>query len=122
MRTDTQVSPGAARGLEGLRRVGKALADVSRLRILAALDGRELCVCHLIPLLGLDPSTVSRHVGVLREAGLVAVRKEGRWLHCRRAEPGAERWAWIDGCLRGSPEVERDAGVLDAAGSGADCC
>ncbi len=60
--------------------VAKALADESRLRIIVALDGRELCVCQLTELLGLATSTVSRHISVLRQAGLVSSRKKGKWV------------------------------------------
>jgi len=64
----------------------KALSDESRVRILCALEGRELCVCQLIELLGLAPSTVSKHLSILRGARLVESRKEGRWAHYRLAE------------------------------------
>lgn len=67
--------------MDKLLNVTKALADGSRLRILAALDGRELCVCQLTELLKLAPSTVSRHISILRQAGLVFSRKEGRWVN-----------------------------------------
>jgi ArsR family transcriptional regulator, arsenate/arsenite/antimonite-responsive transcriptional repressor len=49
----------------------KALADESRLRILASLQGRELCLCQLVELLGLAASTVSRHASILEQARLV---------------------------------------------------
>jgi len=66
--------------------LGKALADENRLRILAALHGRELCLCQLVELLGLANSTVSRHMSVLQQARLVEVRKAGRWSYFRLAE------------------------------------
>jgi len=61
----------------------KALADESRLRALCALRGGELCVCQLIALLDLAPSTVSKHLTILRAARLVDSRKDGRWMHYR---------------------------------------
>ncbi len=61
----------------------KALADENRLRALSALRGGELCVCQIIALLELAPSTVSKHLSVLRAARLVDSRKEGRWMHYR---------------------------------------
>lgn len=77
----------------------KALADESRLRILNALRDRELCVCQVIELLGLAPSTVSKHLSILRQAGLVDSRKEGRWMHYRlpAAPPPlvCELLAWV---------------------------
>lgn len=59
----------------------KALADENRLRALFALKGGELCVCQLIALLELAPSTVSEHLSILRAARLVDSRKEGRWMY-----------------------------------------
>ncbi len=61
----------------------KALADETRLRALCALRGGELCVCQLIALLELAPSTVSKHLSVLRSARLVDSRKDGRWMFYR---------------------------------------
>ena len=61
----------------------KALADESRLRALCALRGGELCVCQLIALLDLAPSTVSKHLTILRSARLVESRKDGRWMYYR---------------------------------------
>ena len=61
----------------------KALADETRLRALCALTGGELCVCQLIALLELAPSTVSKHLSVLRNARLVDSRKDGRWMYYR---------------------------------------
>lgn len=59
----------------------KALADENRARLLFALQGGELCVCQLIALLDLAPSTVSKHLTILRAARLVDSRKDGRWMH-----------------------------------------
>ena len=61
----------------------KALGDEKRLRALCALKGGELCVCQVIALLGLAPSTVSKHLAILRAARLVDSRKEGRWIYYR---------------------------------------
>ena len=65
--------------------ITKALADKSRLRALMLLRHGELCVCQIIEVLGLAPSTVSKHMSLLRQAGLVDARKEGRWIHYRLA-------------------------------------
>lgn len=70
--------------------IARALADESRVRILLALKaGGELCVCQLIELLSLAPSTVSKHVTVLKQAGLVELRKDGRWIFYRLADEKA---------------------------------
>ena len=69
-----------------LLEVMKALADPSRLRIVAALQGRELCLCQIVELLGLATSTVSRHMSILERARLVDARKQGRWVLFRLAD------------------------------------
>ncbi len=69
------------RNAEQLIDVAKALSDMNRVRALYALEGRELCVCQIIALLELAPSTVSKHMSILRRAGLVSSRKEGRWVY-----------------------------------------
>ena len=61
----------------------KALADRTRLRILALLGNNEVCVCHIHDSLGLPQPTVSRHLAYLRRSGLVAARREGVWMHYR---------------------------------------
>ena len=61
----------------------KALADENRMRLLFALRDGELCVCQLIALLDLAPSTVSKHLTILRAARLVDSRKSGQWMHYR---------------------------------------
>jgi ArsR family transcriptional regulator len=61
----------------------KALADRTRLRILALLGNNEVCVCHLHDTLGLPQPTVSRHLAYLRRAGLVSARRDGVWMHYR---------------------------------------
>jgi ArsR family transcriptional regulator len=61
----------------------KALADRTRLRILALLGNNEVCVCHLHDSLGLPQPTVSRHLAYLRRTGLVSARRDGVWMHYR---------------------------------------
>ena len=63
-----------------------ALSDESRLRMLFALRHGELCVCQLIELMGLSSSTVSKHLSILRDAGLLDSRKDGRWVYYRMAD------------------------------------
>jgi ArsR family transcriptional regulator, arsenate/arsenite/antimonite-responsive transcriptional repressor len=66
--------------------IAKALSDENRVRILAILAGRELCVCQVIELLGLAPSTVSKHLSILKHARLIDGRKHGRWMYYRLAD------------------------------------
>jgi ArsR family transcriptional regulator len=82
----------------------KALADPMRRRIVELLKNRGgcscdrvkaedpgLCVCDLQEQLGLSQPTVTHHVQVLQEAGLISTRKIGRWLYCRRKEEALDR-------------------------------
>jgi len=78
-------------------RITKALADENRIRIIVALKGRELCVCQLIELLVLAPSTVSKHLSILKNARLIDSRKQGRWMYYRLA--GDEASPKIKTCL-----------------------
>ncbi len=55
--------------------------DPRRLRILAALLSKELCVCELVDVLAMPQYEVSRHLGVLRNAGLLTDRREGLWVY-----------------------------------------
>ena len=62
---------------EARARIAKALGHPSRLVMLDALADGELCVCELTELVGADQSTVSKHLSVLKQAGIVSDRKEG---------------------------------------------
>jgi DNA-binding transcriptional ArsR family regulator len=73
--------------LEEFIAIANALADENRVRALLALRGGELCLCQVIELLRLAPSTVSKHMSILRQAGLVHARKEGRWMYYRLPDP-----------------------------------
>ena len=70
-----------AAAIDQLEDVFKALADKTRLRILALLGNNEVCVCHLHDSLGVPQPTVSRHLAYLRRTGLVAARRDGVWMH-----------------------------------------
>lgn len=59
----------------------KAFADPTRLRILGLLAVRELCVCHLVEILDAPQPKISRHLAMLRRAGLVTARSQGPWRH-----------------------------------------
>jgi ArsR family transcriptional regulator, arsenate/arsenite/antimonite-responsive transcriptional repressor len=79
MPTDTRVS------LDAIEETYKALADRTRLRILALLVDGEVCVCDIHDTLRLPQPTASRHLAYLRRAGLVEARREGTWMHYRLA-------------------------------------
>ena len=92
----------------------KALGHPTRIRILAMLRPGELCACQITAVLALAPSTVSAHLAELRRAGLIAERKEGRWVHYRLAEGehadeiGERLWPRI---MR-DPQVRRDTSTV----------
>jgi arsenate reductase/ArsR family transcriptional regulator len=66
----------------------KALAHPVRLRVLSLLRGGELCVCQITEFMGLAPSRVSEHLSLLRRAGIIVERKEGKWVfYALTAEP-----------------------------------
>ena len=79
--------------MQELLAITKALADETRLRALAALKEGELCVCQIVALLELAPSTVSKHMSILKTAGLVESTKNGRWVHYRLPGKGADEVA-----------------------------
>lgn len=92
----------------------KALADGNRVRVLLALRRRELCVCQIIELLELAPSTVSKHMATLKQANLVDSRKSGRWVYYRRIDNGASTAArdalhWVDTTLARDASAREDA-------------
>ena len=62
--------------------VMKAVADPTRVRILKILEDGEMCVCQLIAILSLGQSTVSKHLFLLRTAGLIKVRRDHKWVRC----------------------------------------
>ncbi len=91
----------------------KALADRQRVRILMLLEPGEICVCQIVEVLSLAPSTVSKHLSLLSAAGLVDSRKVGRWVHYSLPEktpnpavgPALE---WLQEALRRDLTIARD--------------
>ncbi|MCS5699253.1 metalloregulator ArsR/SmtB family transcription factor [Cyanobium sp. FGCU-52] len=74
----------------------RALADPIRLQVIEALGGGERCVCDLTTSLGLAQSKLSFHLKVLKEAGLLQDRQQGRWIYYRlRPEPIEALRAWL---------------------------
>jgi len=98
----------------GFARIAKALSDQNRVRALMMLCQGELCVCQLIEMLGLAPSTVSKHMSILFQAGLVDARKQGRWNYYRLADddaPEGVRQAirWVQSTLADNKQIHADA-------------
>jgi ArsR family transcriptional regulator len=64
-----------------------ALSDRTRLRLLNLMDGREVCVCYFVEILGQSQPKISRHLAYLRRTGVVASRREGKWVHYKIVVP-----------------------------------
>jgi ArsR family transcriptional regulator len=90
----------------------KALADRTRLRLISLIGDSEVCVCFFVVILKISQPKISRHLAYMRRAGIVAARREGKWMHYRLAEPPDEHAARIFRELRASlaehPEFQRD--------------
>src|SRR4030042_4649964 len=67
--------------MKNLTKIFKALSDQNRIRILKMLEKKELCVCEISEVLRLANSTVSKHLSILKEAGLIVDYKDGKWVN-----------------------------------------
>ncbi len=99
--------------------MAKALSDENRVRALMMLRSGELCVCQLIEMLGLAPSTVSKHMSILRHARLVQARKQGKWMYYRLADGDAAEYVleavrWAQNCLSNDKQIVADTRQLKA--------
>ncbi|NLH94726.1 MAG: winged helix-turn-helix transcriptional regulator [Synergistaceae bacterium] len=95
----------------------KALSDRHRVRALLALPGQELCLCNLQDLLGLVPSSVSRHMSILQEAGFVVSRKKGKWTYFSLAplegdDPSRSLLRWLLASLEDDPSTLADREIV----------
>ena len=93
--------------------ITKALGDENRLRMLMSLQEGELCVCRITELMGLAVSTVSKHLSILYQAGLVRARKEGRWMYYSLPGNGCptaarEAVAWVRRSLAENERIVQD--------------
>ena len=99
----------------------RALADRTRLRLLNLLSGQELCVCFFVEVLQLSQPKISRHLAYLRRCGVVAPRREGKWMHYRLTVPADPFTARIlretVAALAEDSEMTRDLHRLERA-----CC
>jgi ArsR family transcriptional regulator, arsenate/arsenite/antimonite-responsive transcriptional repressor len=98
-----------------------ALSDRTRLRLLNLMVGREVCVCYFVEILGQSQPKISRHLAYLRRAGVVAARREGKWMHYRIVVPSHGGAAKILrdtlAVIREEKAMQADLGRLDRA-----CC
>lgn len=99
----------------------KALADRTRLRLINLMGDNEVCVCFFVEVLKLNQPKISRHLAYLRRAGVVASRRDGKWMHYRIVEPPDPRAANIFREVRAS--LANDTGMnRDRARLAQICC
>ena len=99
----------------------RALADRTRLRLLNLVADKEICVCYFVEILGMSQPKISRHLAYLRRAGIVAARRQGRWIHYRLVVPrhpvAAALLTETLTHLRLMPQMQADLARLDES-----CC
>ena len=104
-----------------LARFFQALGDPTRLRLLNLMGDSEICVCYLVEILNSPQPKISRHLAYLRGAGIVAARREGKWMHYRVIMPphtgAAQILKQTLETLRGEKAMQTDLARLARA-----CC
>ncbi|MFZ0286605.1 MAG: metalloregulator ArsR/SmtB family transcription factor [Terriglobales bacterium] len=99
----------------------RALADPTRLRLMNLIARQEMCVCYFVQVIDAPQPKISRHLAYLRRAGIVAARREGKWMHYRLAVPKDSHAAAIlkttVEALRQDKQMQRDFHRLNRA-----CC
>jgi ArsR family transcriptional regulator len=95
----------------------KALADKTRLRILALLRERELCVCELVEILQMSQPAVSQHLRKMKQAKVLKERKEGQWVYYSL---DGSIYPFFEAILSVLPNMKSDIEKLET--SGKDCC
>jgi ArsR family transcriptional regulator len=99
----------------------RVLGDRTRLRLLNLIADKEICVCYFVEILRMSQPKISRHLAYLRKAGIVASRRQGRWMHYRLLEPRDEvASALLKGTLahlRHLPDMQADLAKLETT-----CC
>lgn len=117
--------------------LARAVADETRLRLLMLLQPQELCACQIVEVFDLANSTVSKHLSLLKQAGLLTSRKSGRWIYYRWPErPEAavtQTLQWVQNLLQHAPQTAADRAQVQQIlqldpvelcrrQRGADCC
>ena len=95
----------------------KALADPTRLRLINLMGNDEVCVCFFVEVLNANQPKISRHLAYLRRAGVVAARRDGKWIHYRVVEPpdpnAANIFREVRAWMTNNPKMQRDRNQLD---------
>ena len=90
----------------------KAISDPTRVRMLKLLEPGELCVCEIMEVLGIKQPTASKHLNILKFAGIVKSRKQGTWSYYRLSEKALEDpqgfFGFVRGHLNDDPLVRND--------------
>jgi ArsR family transcriptional regulator, arsenate/arsenite/antimonite-responsive transcriptional repressor len=104
-----------------LDRLFRALGDPTRLRLLNLMAAQEVCVCYFTEVIGAPQPKISRHLAYLRKAGIVAARREGKWMHYRLSLPSNPHAAAIVetvlAALKQDEQLQRDCQRFNRA-----CC
>jgi len=111
----------ASKNVPSLDQLFQALADLTRLRLLNLMSEGEVCVCYFVQVLDAPQPKISRHLAYLRKAGIVAARREGKWMHYRLVWPtdshAAEILKTTIAAIKQDKEFQRDLQRLNRA-----CC
>ena len=104
-----------------LAQIFRALADPTRLRLINLMSEQEICVCYFIEVIAAPQPKISRHLAYLRRTGIVAARRDGKWMHYRLTMPQSPHAASIlkstVAALKSDKQMQRDCQRLDRA-----CC
>ena len=103
--------------MKELVKVFKAVADPNRIRILKMLQQKKMCVCELSAVLGITQPSVSRHLSMMRDAGLVSDERDGQWINYELCEEKLNQYApiimkHIKEWINDNPRIKEDASML----------
>ncbi|MFH1729347.1 MAG: metalloregulator ArsR/SmtB family transcription factor [Pseudomonadota bacterium] len=104
--------------MDKLISITKALSDENRVRMLLLLKNRELCICRFCQIFKLAASTVSKHMQILKQSGLVKSRKDGKWVYFSLSSPECcdsikTISSWILKNLENDDKVKNDQKMLN---------
>ena len=104
-----------------LERLFQAFADPTRLRLINLMAAQEICVCYFVEVIGAPQPKISRHLAYLRRAGIVAARRDGKWMHYRimpqADEAAASILSAVLDSLASDKQMQADRAKLERA-----CC
>ena len=103
--------------MKELVKVFKAVADPNRIRILKMLQQKKMCVCELAAVLGITQPSVSRHLSMMKNAGLVQDERDGQWINYALCEEKLNQYApvimkHLKGWINDSPRIKEDGAKL----------